>query len=86
MPRYFFDSIDGHRERDHEGIELHGELAAQAAAIRYAGEVLALQPTKLADHGQWRVEVTDEQGLLLFTVYTAAVSAAKNGGVVSLGS
>lgn len=57
MPRYYFDPIDGHRERDSDGVELHGEHAAQVAAIRFAGEVLALEPTKLAEHGQWRVEV-----------------------------
>jgi len=77
MPRYYFHCADGHREPDLEGTVLTNDEAAQHAAIAFAGEVLKGNPTELWQKGQWRVEVTDAQGVLLFTVITLAVDAPK---------
>ena len=77
MPRYHFHSVDGSREPDKEGTDLPDVAAAQAIAMRYAGEVLQSEPQKVWEHGQWRVEVTDNDGSLLFTIITLAVDAPK---------
>ena len=77
MPRYHFSSVDGKREPDPEGSVLVNDEAAQAMAIQYAGEVLKSDPGLLWSHGHWRVEVTDDDGRLLFTVITLAIDAPK---------
>lgn len=77
MPRYYFHCADGHREPDLEGTELANDEAAQLTAVAFAGEVLKHDPKELWDKGQWRVEVTDTQGVLLFTIITLAVDAPK---------
>lgn len=77
MPRYFFHSADGGRERDLQGTELPDDAAAQLSAVRYAGEVLRWEPQEIWKRGQWRVEVTDENDALLFTVITLAIDAPR---------
>ena len=80
MPRYHFGSVDGHREPDKEGMELSNLEAAKAHAMEYAGDVLKSDPAVLWRHGQWRVEVTDDNGELLFTVITLAIDAPNSRG------
>ena len=75
MPRYFFHSADGKREPDQQGTELPDDAAAQFEAVRFAGETLKWRPLELWKQGQWRVEVTDDQGALLFTIITIAGDA-----------
>ena len=75
MPRYFFHCADGVRDPDREGTVLADDHAAQVAAVAFAGETLKHSPGTLWDKGQWRVEVTGEQGALLFTVITIAIDA-----------
>jgi hypothetical protein len=75
MPRYFFATADGSRERDDEGLELSDNNAARRAAIRYAGAIMEGDPNVLWDGQDFRIEVTDEKGRLLFTVITLAVDA-----------
>jgi len=77
MSRYFFHTFDGVRNPDTDGIQLGDDHAAQLEAVRYAGETLRWQPKELWERGQWRVEVTGEDGALLFTVITVAVDAPK---------
>ena len=77
MPRYHFASVDGHREPDDDGMELADDEAAQLMAVKYAGEVLHSDPRELWGNGQWRVEVTNDEGVLLFTVVTLAIDAPK---------
>lgn len=75
MPRYHFHSADGRRWSDEEGSELASDEAARVEAVRFAGEMLRGNPTELWRHGQWRVEVTDEENVLLFTIITLAIDA-----------
>ena len=75
MPRYFFHAADGGREPDLKGTVLPDDAAAQYAAVQFAGETLRWNPKDIWNRGQWRVEVTDERGALLFTVITLAVDA-----------
>lgn len=75
MPRFFFHTADGSRDRDTTGTELPDATAARVAAIRYAGDLLSDQPDVLWDGRDFRVEVTDEKSDLLFTIITLAVDA-----------
>ena len=77
MPRYHFGSVDGKRDRDKEGTELPDIEAARFEATKYAGEVLQSDPAIVWHNGQWRVEVTDDDGVLLFTLLTLAIDAPK---------
>lgn len=72
---YHFHSADGGRDLDALGIDLPDDAQARRQAVAYAGEVLRHDPDKLWDQGHWRVEVTNEDGRLLFTVITLAVDA-----------
>ncbi len=60
MPRYFFHTADGSRERDEEGTELPDHNAARREAIKLAGAVLSEQPDVLWHSRDFRVEVTDD--------------------------
>lgn len=75
MPHYYFHTADGRRDRDRQGAELADHRAARKQAIRFAGAILDSEPEVLWDGRDFRVEVTDEAGQLLFTVITLAVDA-----------
>jgi hypothetical protein len=77
MPRYFFHSVNRERSPDDEGVDLPDDRAAHAQAVAYAGEVLKFDPQRVWDSGQWRVEVTDKEGCLLFTVIILGIDAPK---------
>lgn len=77
MPIYHFHSADGGREVDESGIELPGLREARDQAIRFSGAILTHNPQQLWTSGHWRVEVTDEDNALLFTVITLAVDAPR---------
>lgn len=75
MPRYHFSSVDGERDIDADGVELRDDHAAQIYAIKYAGELLQSEPEILCEEGQWRIEVTGDDGHLRFTVIALAHAA-----------
>ena len=79
MSRYFFHTADGSRDRDTVGTELKDHGAARNEAIKFAGHVMADQPEVLWDGRDFRVEVTDEREMLLFTIITLAVNAPAGG-------
>ena len=79
MARYFFHTADGTRDWDAEGMELPDGGAARKAAIRYAGAVMNDEPDVLWDGRDFRVEVTDAERHLLFTVITLAVDSPEAG-------
>ena len=54
MPRYFFHTANGSRERDEEGTELLDHNAARREAIKLAGAVLSEQPDVLWGHRDFR--------------------------------
>lgn len=86
MPIYHFHSADGAREPDESGIELPDLDTARSEAIRYSGAVLAHSPQQLWRTGHWRVEVNDENNVLLFTVVTLAIDAPKPGDLAKGGN
>lgn len=77
MPRYHFDSVDGRRDPDPDGLDLPNDHAARSMAVRYAGEVLTSDPDVVWRKGQWRVEVMNDDGVLLFTLLTVAIDAPR---------
>ena len=68
MPRYFFHSEDGLLEHDETGTELADASAAREQAVRFAGALLAERPQAMWEGTRWRLLVTDEQSLILFTI------------------
>lgn len=79
MPRYYFSSFGALPEPDEDGVDLADIAAAREMALRFAGEVLQGEPAMVSRHGQWRVEVTDDAGALVFTVTTVAVDTSSRG-------
>ena len=68
MPRYFFHVHDGQNIPDDEGVHLENCGAAQREAIRYAGQLLSDQSSKFKLGENWSMEVTDENGQILFSL------------------
>lgn len=66
MPRFYFSVFDGRSFPDTDGIELRDRTAAQVLAIQHAGEVLQSDAKRITPGQDWRMEVTDERGLILF--------------------
>lgn len=77
--RYFFNQIDGERKPDDEGLEFESIDQARLEAVRYAGEVLRYHPTLVWTGEDFRIEVTDRDQLILFTVIVVGVDAPAGG-------
>jgi hypothetical protein len=60
---------------DHDGVDLSTFSDARIEAVRFAGELLREKPQLVWMGEEVRVEVTDEERLLLFTVIAAGVDA-----------
>jgi hypothetical protein len=68
MPRFFFHIHDGQFLPDREGTELLNLREAKVQAVRLAGELLRDGNEAFWDGEEWQLEVTDEKGLVLFTL------------------
>ena len=66
MPRYHFNIYDGITSIDREGTELPDIQAARREAIIFAGAVIEDTGKRLKLGEEWRMEVTDDDGLILF--------------------
>ena len=66
MPRFHFHVHDGCSVLDPEGTELPDPQAARLEAIRIAGDILKHDAHRIALGEDWRIEVTDHTGLILF--------------------
>ncbi|MET0270915.1 MAG: hypothetical protein ABW173_10855 [Sphingomonas sp.] len=75
MQRYYFHTADGGRDHDRDGADLAGPDAARLEAIRYAGSVLTHEPGQLREGFDFRVDVTDTGGALLFSIVAFVVDA-----------
>ena len=72
MPRYFFNVHDGTSLVDEDGTDLPDIYAAQSQAIRTSGEILRDLGARFWDGVEWRVEVADERGAILFVLRFSA--------------
>ncbi len=67
MPRYFFHRTDGDFDPDREGTELPDLDAARLEAIKYAAETVKDSPDQVWSSTPFRIEVSDDTGMLLST-------------------
>ena len=72
MPRYHFNIRDDAPARDVNGAELSGLAAARVEAVRLAGDLLRDRAVTFWDDEEWRLDVTNARGLLLFTLHLVA--------------
>jgi hypothetical protein len=68
MPRYFFNLHHARSNIDSEGEEFSDLRAAFREATRTTGEVLRDLDTELAPGQDWRLEVTDEFGNVIYVI------------------
>ena len=73
--RYFFNQANGELKVDDQGIEFSTIHEARIEAVRYAGEVIRDHPTLVWTGQDFRIEVTDDQQLLMFTVIVVGVDS-----------
>ena len=76
LKRYFFHFHDGQTPPDAEGSEFADLEDVRVEAVRLAGEALKWHAQTFWNVGEWSLEVTDDTGLTLFTLFFTAVEAA----------
>ena len=76
MQRYFFNLADEAYPVDLQGIEFSSLADARVEAVRFAGEVFCDRPELASVNGEFRVEVTDPNRAMLFTLVTTANDAS----------
>ena len=72
MPLYYFHVYDGYSKLDTDGTELPDIYTAQDEAIRLSGEILREEAGKFWNNTDWRLEVTDASGAVLFVLRFSA--------------
>lgn len=75
MPRYFFHSDDGHAFHDDEGTLLPDGAAARIEAARVLGQMVNERPAAVWKDDLLRITVTDEHGLILFSLDLTALKS-----------
>jgi hypothetical protein len=75
VAKYFFHIDDGERHPDARGIDLPDVETARLHAARSLGERLMADPESFWRADELRVDVTNESGLLLYTIHCAGVIA-----------
>jgi hypothetical protein len=76
MSKYFFHLTTAHDTPDDQGTELNGLDEARWYAVKMIAEVLCNSPEQYWEVEVYRVTVTDEAGLILFTVEVVSTDAA----------
>jgi hypothetical protein len=79
MARYFFNQYEGEFKRDDIGLEFPTLDEARIEAVRYAAEVLRDQPALVWKGEDFRIELTDTEQLVLFTVIVVGIDARAGG-------
>lgn len=77
MPRYFFDSIDGDRFHDDEGMDLADDAAARREALVLLGEVLRERGDAFWKTGRFTLSVRNEDGGTVASLTTEASHAGR---------
>ena len=76
MPRYHFNIHDGVEIPDGVGVDLPNFNFARREAIRYAGALLEEAAHRESLGEEWRLEVTDTEGVVLFSLSFVVKDAA----------
>jgi hypothetical protein len=74
--RFFFNLAGAIYDPDNEGVELSSISNARAMAAQAAAELIRDRPQVVWTGEEVRVEVTDENQLVLFTVIVIGVDSA----------
>lgn len=75
MTMYHFNIHDGFDLPDRDGQDLPDLNAARRFAVMLSGELLRDHADEFWRHGDWRMDVTDADGLMLFALHFTAVEA-----------
>lgn len=77
MPRFFFHSNNPAEQivQDDEGIDFPSVHHAKCQAVAYAGRLLCDSAEHFWDRGDFELTVTDENGLILFTMRVVGTEA-----------
>lgn len=75
MALYHFNIHDGFDLPDRDGHELPDLAAAKRFAVMLGGELIRDHADAFWKHGDWRMDVTNADGLLLFALHFTAVEA-----------
>jgi len=73
--RFHFNLFDGLTPRDKDGAHLVDLRSASIHAAKLAGAALMRDPERFIDAPEWRIEVTDDTGLLVFDLFLYATEA-----------
>lgn len=76
---YYFNLAGAVHDPDEEGLELASLSDARIDAARFAGEYLRDRPEVVWTGDEFRIEVTDGEGILLFTFVAIGVDAPAAG-------
>jgi hypothetical protein len=77
MPRFYFDFHDGEVLRDEIGTDLPSLDSARIRSVALSAVVLRDQAKRFWQGDEWRLDVRNESGLVLFTLtFMATVSSA----------
>ncbi len=79
MPRYHFHIHDGRTIIDTDGMDLADTAQARRMAIRITGQYLEDEADLISLGEEWRMEVTDDRGLILFRLDFVVTNAAAVG-------
>jgi hypothetical protein len=66
VPRFYFNIFDGVSTPDDTGTELADWKEARVEAVRLAGALLKDDAERVALSDEWRLEIADDYGLVLF--------------------
>jgi hypothetical protein len=81
VPRFFFHHTDGEFDPDDEGTEFPDLATARVEAVRYAAELVRDRPHEVWAGDTFRIEVSDEDDMLLCTIVILELDAPAARGV-----
>ena len=79
MSRYFFSVCKDSHPPDTSGADLEDAKSARREATLRMAEEMKANPDVIWNDEEWRIDVTDETGLILFSVYSSAIKSAAGG-------
>ena len=76
MPRYYFHVQDGVSTVDNGGTVLRNLATAKREAVKVAGRMRSEEASAFWETQDWRMTVTDQSGLTLFSLIFMAIESA----------
>jgi hypothetical protein len=76
MPSFQFHVQKNTQDLYQASVDLPDLASARVEAVRVMGEQLKFEPEDLLKDEDWQVDVADNRGLILFTVFSSAVDSA----------